>query len=107
MPPPIGLPPDRPQLDLVTPEGTQTTTRGRREGNDETPYRTRLADEVGEHLLCDLVIGYHALLKGCITAMSAGVRPIIPLAADPTDTTLLVVLSIATTKAPRARPRTP
>ena len=47
----------------VTPEGTQTTTRGPIEGAEDPALRLDLADKVGEHLLRYLEVGDDAVLE--------------------------------------------
>src|SRR5215218_10494691 len=82
----------------VTPEGTQTATRGR--------SRYRRTDLFGraprmKYVSIFSVTSKSAItpfLRGWVATMWAGVRPIMLLAAEPTATTLSVFMSIATTE---------
>src|SRR5215208_4077584 len=82
----------------VTPEGTQTATRGR--------SRYRRTDLFGRAPRMKYVSIFSVTSKSAITpffrgwvaTMWAGVRPIMPLAAEPTATTLSVFVSTATTE---------
>src|SRR5215211_4885483 len=55
---------DRPKLNPRNPRGHAHRDPGPEEVRVEGQLGTRLADEVGEHLLRDLEVGYHPVLQG-------------------------------------------